>query len=80
MSGLRLTMSDIAEAQDVDRKLLPEPTAFCLATIDTDGRPAAHAHQQVDFVLGRSGPGFLRDLDRDEWGAVVAWTMTLEEA
>lgn len=28
-------------AERVDRALLPEPTAFCLATADSEGRPAA---------------------------------------
>lgn len=30
----------LAEAQKVDRALLPEPTAFALGTVGTDGRPA----------------------------------------
>ena len=30
----------LAEAQKVDRVLLPEPTAFALGTVGTDGRPA----------------------------------------
>ena len=30
----------LAEAQNVDRKLLPEPTAFALGTVGTDGRPS----------------------------------------
>ena len=30
-----------AEAKAIDRALLPEPTAFCLATVGADGRPAA---------------------------------------
>lgn len=28
-------------AERVDRDRLPEPTAFCLATVDSDGRPSA---------------------------------------
>ena len=30
----------LKEAEAVDRKLLPEPTAFALGTVGTDGRPA----------------------------------------
>ena len=30
----------LAEAQNVDRTLLPEPTAFALGTVGADGRPA----------------------------------------
>ncbi len=30
----------LEEAQNVDRKLLPEPTAFALGTVGSDGRPA----------------------------------------
>src|SRR5688500_9970312 len=30
----------LAEAEMVDRMLLPEPTAFALGTVGTDGRPA----------------------------------------
>lgn len=31
----------LVAAERIDRALLPEPTAFCLATADADGRPSA---------------------------------------
>ena len=31
----------LVAAERVDRERLPEPTAFCLATVDTEGRPSA---------------------------------------
>ena len=42
------------EARGIDRERLPEPTAFCLATVDAQGRPSA----RMLLLKGVDGEGF----------------------
>ena len=44
-----------AEAKAIDRALLPEPTAFCLATVGANGRPAA----RMLLLKGADDSGFV---------------------
>lgn len=45
----------LVAAERVDRALLPEPTAFCLATVGVDGRPSA----RIVLLKGVDRAGFV---------------------
>ena len=45
----------LRQAQAVDRALLPEPTAFCLATVGADGQPSA----RMLLLKGADDRGFV---------------------
>jgi pyridoxamine 5'-phosphate oxidase len=45
----------LEQAKRVDRSLLPEPTAFCLATVSADGQPSA----RMILLKGVDASGFV---------------------
>ena len=75
----------LAEAEAVDRAILPEPTAMTLATVGADGRPSARvvllksvgAEGFVFYTNLRSRKG--RELAKNPWAALCFHWQALEQ-